>query len=308
MATDGRLKTALDESRLLILGAQVLFGFQFDAVFQELFSGIPAASRYVHCAGLVMLLVSVGLLIAPSLFHQIIFAGESRPGAVRIASLFAGASLLPLTLGLGAATFVTFELLFDRNIGIAAGVSFTAIALGLLYGLGLAFRQGQKKSMAPERGATSLKSKIEQMLTEARVIIPGAQALLGFQLIAVLTKAFAELPPAFKYVHCVGLSAVALSVILLMTPAALHRIGFHGEDDPRFFEIGSRLIVAGSIPLAVGIATDVAVVFFKAIESAGIAMAAGLGALALLLGLWLGYPLLVARRFRPSPSNQRATE
>jgi uncharacterized protein DUF6328 len=308
MATDGRLKTALDESRLLILGAQVLFGFQFDAVFQELFSGIPAASRYVHCAGLVMLLVSVGLLIAPSLFHQIIFAGESRPGAVRIASLFAGASLLPLTLGLGAATFVTFELLFDRSIGIAAGVSFTAIALGLLYGLGLAFRQGQKKSMAPERGATSLKSKIEQMLTEARVIIPGAQALLGFQLIAVLTKAFAELPPAFKYVHCVGLSAVALSVILLMTPAALHRIGFHGEDDPRFFEIGSRLIVAGSIPLAVGIATDVAVVFFKAIESAGIAMAAGLAALALLLGLWLGYPLLVARRFRPSPINQRATE
>jgi hypothetical protein len=39
---------------------------------------------------------------------------------------------------------------------------------------------------------TSLKSKIEQMLTEARVIIPGGQALLGFQLIATLTKAFNE--------------------------------------------------------------------------------------------------------------------
>ena len=307
MAIEDKLKTALDESRLLILGAQVLFGFQFEAVFQELFSGIPTASRYVHCAGLVLLLISVGLLIAPSLFHQIIFAGESRPGAVRIASVLAAASLLPLTLGLGAATFVTFEQLFNRSIGIAAGASFTAIALGLLYGLGFAFRQERKESMAQEHTSTPLKSRIEQMLTEARVIIPGAQALLGFQLIAVLTKAFTELPPVFKYVHVVGLSAVALSVTLLMTPAALHRIGFHGEDNPRFFQIGSLLVVAGSIPLAVGIASDVAVVFFKAVESASIAMASGVASLAVLLGLWLGYPLLVAGRLKPSAMRRRAT-
>jgi len=302
MAIEDKLKTALDESRLLILGAQILFGFQFDAVFQELFSGIPATSRYVHCAGLVMLLVSVGLMIAPCMFHQIVFAGQSRPDAIRMAGVLTGASLLPFTLGLGAAAFVIFEQLFSRSIGIAAGVSFTAIALGLLYGLGLAFRQGRKKSMAQEQtgAGTPLKSKIEQMLTESRVIIPGAQALLGFQLIAVLTKAFNELPPVFKYVHCVALAAIALSVLLLMTPAALHRIGFQGEDDPKFFEIGSRLIVAGTIPLAVGIASDVSVVFFKAIDSESIAMASGFASLALLLGLWLGYPWLVARRFAPS--------
>jgi hypothetical protein len=34
---DAKLKTALNESRLLILGAQVLFGFAFQAAFQELF-------------------------------------------------------------------------------------------------------------------------------------------------------------------------------------------------------------------------------------------------------------------------------
>jgi Family of unknown function (DUF6328) len=138
--------------------------------------------------------------------------------------------------------------------------------------------------------STSLKSKIEQMLTEARVIIPGGQALLGFQLIAVLTKAFNELPPAFKYLHCVGLSAVALSVVLLMTPAALHRIGFRGEDSPAFFRIGSWLVVAGSVPLAVGIAADVAVVFYKAIENEAVAVSAGFASLAILLGLWLAYP------------------
>ena len=40
MNVESRLKTALDESRLLILGAQVLFGFQFEAVFQERFPDI----------------------------------------------------------------------------------------------------------------------------------------------------------------------------------------------------------------------------------------------------------------------------
>jgi hypothetical protein len=291
MEIERRQKTVLDESRLLILGAQVLFGFQFEAVFQELFAEIPASSRIIHCVGLVMLLISVGLLIAPSLLHQIAFDGESRSGAVTAATVLAGASLLPLTVGLGAAAFVTFEHMFGRSVGIAAGTGFTIIALGFLYGLGFALMRDRRKQMPEKQNETPLETKIEQMLIEARVIIPGAQALLGFQLIATLTKAFGELPVMFKYVHCAGLCAVALSVVLLMTPAAVHRIGFDGEDDPAFFKIGSSLVIAGAIPLAVGIAADVAVVFFKATESTDVAVAAGAGALALLLVFWLAYPV-----------------
>jgi Family of unknown function (DUF6328) len=298
MEIERRLKTALDESRLLILGAQVLFGFQFQAVFQELFAALPASSRYIHCAGLTMLLISIGLLIAPSLFHQIVFKGESRPGAMNAATVLAGASLLPLTIGLGAAAFVVFERLFGRGPGIAAGTSFTAIALAMLYGLGLSLRQNRRHPMPEREHQTPLTSKIEQMLTEARVIIPGAQALLGFQLVATLTKAFDELPAAFRYIHCAGLCAVALSVVLLMTPAAVHRIGFGGEDDPLFFKIGSWLVVAGSIPLAAGIAADVAVVFFKATESANVATGAGVASLVALLGFWLLLPVCYARFLR----------
>jgi hypothetical protein len=298
MEIERRLKTALDESRLLILGAQVLFGFQFEAVFQELFSSLPPSSRYIHCAGLTMLLISVGLLIAPSLFHQIIFEGESRPGAINAAAVLAGASLLPLTIGLGAAAFIVFERLFGRGFGIAAGTSFTAVALAMLYGLGLSLRQNRRKPMPEREHQTSLQSKIEQMLTEARVIIPGAQALLGFQLVATLTKAFDELPAAFKYIHCAGLCAVALSVVLLMTPAAVHRIGFGGEDDPRFFRIGSWLVVAGSTPLAAGIAAAVAVVFFKATGSASVAAGAGVASLVALLGFWLVFPVCYVRSLR----------
>jgi Family of unknown function (DUF6328) len=147
MDVESRLKTALDESRLLILGAQVLFGFQFQAVFQERFPDVSDAARYIHGAGLVLMLITISLLIAPSLFHQIIFAGESRLGAIATATALAGISLLPLTVGLGISAFVALEHLFGRNTAIVAGSSFTAIGLALLYGLGFALRRDRKDQM-----------------------------------------------------------------------------------------------------------------------------------------------------------------
>ena len=39
-----KLKMALDEGRLLILGAQVVFGCQFQMVFQEGFQDAPRES------------------------------------------------------------------------------------------------------------------------------------------------------------------------------------------------------------------------------------------------------------------------
>jgi hypothetical protein len=143
----------------------------------------------------------------------------------------------------------------------------------------------------PDHTGTPVKTKIEQMLTEARVIIPGGQALLGFQLVCTFNRSFQELPLSIQYVHAAGLCAVALAVLLLMTPAALHRIAFHGEDDASFFSIGSALVITASVPLAAGIAAAVAVVFFKVTESMLDAVVSGCLAISVLLGVWLAYPL-----------------
>jgi hypothetical protein len=308
MDLDRKLKTAFDESRLLILGAQVLFGFLFQAVFQDLFHEVPLASQALQCAGLSFMLLSVCLLIAPSLYHQILFDGEARAGALNYASRFAGASLLPLTLGLGASAFVVFEHLFGRTAGTTFGVTFTAGSLLLLYGLGLVLRRPAEKKRMPDNAATPLKTKIEQMLTEARVLIPGGQALLGFQFVCTFNRSFQDLPPSIQYIHAASLCAVALAVLLLMTPAALHRIAFHGEDDAGFFTIGSALVIAASVPLATGIAADIAVVFFKVTASMSAAAVAGSSALCVLIGVWLAYPLwrrtnLASARRRPGPSS-----
>ena len=83
---------------------------------------------------------------------------------------------------------------------------------------------------------TPLKSKIEQLLTEAQLIIPGGQALFGFQLIAMLTSVFDELPETAKVVHAAALCLIGMNVIVMMTPAALHPMSFGGEDKVPSFE------------------------------------------------------------------------
>jgi hypothetical protein len=295
MELERKLKTALDETRLLILGAQVLFGFAFSGAFQELFGELPIGSRLIHCTGLLLFLAAVSLLIAPSLHHQVLYRGETRWGAHEAATFFAGSSLLPLTLGLGAFAYVVFGHVFGRATGITAGAVFTSISLCLLYAAGFVIRSLDKRVVPmrkEEELETPLKTKIEQLLTEARVIIPGGQALLGFQFTATLTRAFSELPTSAKYIHASGLCAIALAVILLMTPAALHRIAYGGEDDETFFRIGSALVIAAAFPLAVGVSADVYVAFLKAIENGRAAASASVASFVLLLALWFAFPLL----------------
>jgi hypothetical protein len=243
-----------------------------------------------------LLLGSVGALIAPSLHHQIRFRGESRQGALRSATFYAGLSLLPLTLGLGLSAYAVFALAFGAAVGITAGATLTLVSLLLFYGWGLAVRTKKKEAAMPEEKPTPLKTKVEQLLTEARVIIPGGQALLGFQFIAMLSKPFAQLPQAAQICHAAGLCSVTLAVALLMTPAALHRLAFHGEDSARFFRMASPVVVGATVPLAAGIACDTGVVFWIVTQSPAISVAAGAAALALLLGLWIAYPLAQSAR------------
>jgi hypothetical protein len=143
-----------------------------------------------------------------------------------------------------------------------------------------------------EEKPTPLPAKIEQMLTEARVILPGAQETLH--------RSFEELAASSRLIHMVSLCAVALAVILLMTPAALHRITFAGEDTPRFFRIGSVFVIAAPLPLALGIAGDLYVATAKAAESTALGAGLGIGALVVLVTLWYALPLMLRGNSLPA--------
>jgi len=143
---------------------------------------------------------------------------------------------------------------------------------------------------------TSLNQRIDQMLTEARVVLPGVQALLGFQLVSVISQSFEKLPASSKLVHAGSLGCITLAVILLMAPAAYHRIVFSGQDTEEVHRVGSWFVICATIPLAFGLAGDTYVVLTEITTSARIGAAIAGGALALLVGLWHVFPVVVRLR------------
>jgi hypothetical protein len=293
---DRKIKTALDETRLLILGTQVLFGFLLASVFQDGFETLSRPSQYLVCAALMLMVLSVGCLIAPSMQHRIVEGGQSTPRLERAISVLAAWGLLPFIASLGLALFIVFERIFGRATAVAVGAASVTLAGFFWFGLPWLIATRRRQAMTTESGTTPLSTKIEQMLTEARVIIPGCQALLGFQLIATLTRAFDALPPDAKIIHAAGLCCVTTATILLMTPAALHRLSFGGDDSEPFLRLGSGFVIAASLPLALGIAADVYVVFLKITQSAATTIAASVILLLAMLGLWYFYPIWLRTR------------
>jgi hypothetical protein len=134
------------------------------------------------------------------------------------------------------------------------------------------------------------------MLTEARVLLPGAQALLGFQLAVMLTDSFGELPAVSKLIHVAALCGISLAVILLIAPAAFHRISFHGRNTEAFHRLGSALVLAAAVPLGGGIVGDLYVAVEKGLDNAALAAGVALAALVVLVALWLVHPLMLRAR------------
>ena len=309
---NNKVTHVLDESRMLVLAAQVVLGFQFRSFLEKGFDQLPLPTQLLKLVGLGLLLLAVGLLIAPSSYHRIVERGEDTHEIHRYASKVLTWAMLPFALGLGVDLFVATEKVFGRWLGVAAGLLTTLTAVASWYGLEFYRKreraaeiseekrkseQEEQKDEQEQQGKgeggkmTKLSDKIKHVLTEARVVLPGAQALLGFQFVAVLTEAFDKLPQASKYVHLASLALIALTVVLLMTPAAYHRIVEEGEDTEHFHRFATKMVVAALIPLALGICGEVYVVTHKVVESQLVAVVFALVGLALFWELWFGLTL-----------------
>jgi hypothetical protein len=304
MKLSDKIKVALEETRILILGAQILLGFGFRGVFDDRFDQLPAYTRYADGVGLGLLVCAVGLLIAPGPYHRIVEAGQDSGRLHRFATVIADLALLPFALALGIGLFVGTEGIFDDStVSIAAGATGAGLALALWYGLPQLRKRfvGERERMITrgqsiERADTPLQAKIEQLLTEARVVLPGAQALFGFQLAIVLTRAFEQLPKASIIVHAASLFLLAIAVMMLMAPAPYHRIVYAGEDTEDMYRVSSTLVTGATVPLGLGLAGDVFVVIAKISGSFAIGSFTGGVAFVFLIGLWYLYPIIVARR------------
>jgi hypothetical protein len=290
-----KTKNALDEARILVLGTQVLLGFEYRAFFEPRFEHLPPEQKALRVTGLFVLLVVIGIVMLPAARHRIVERGTDSVDFFHFALSAAGFALLPFGLAIGLDVYLATTTVAAHGVAIAAGVAAAIVAIGLWYGPWPMRRPEPKHEPG---GPMKLEDKIVQVLTEARVVLPGAQALFGFQLAITLMDAYERLPESSKIVHLVSIAFIALAIVFLMAPAAYHRIVEHGEDTERFHRFASWMVLLAMGALPAGFAGDVFVVVRKHTESTRAGAVAAAATFAFFYGLWFAAMALLRLRRR----------
>ena len=147
----------------------------------------------------------------------------------------------------------------------------------------------------PKRDAKAslpLIKAVELLLNECRRVLPGIQAMFGFQLIAVFNAGFHDrLSHGQQVLHIVALGMTAIAVAMIMTPAAFHRQNDPHQVTEAFIRLCTTMMLASMVPLALGICTDFFIVASIVIDESTAGAIAGL-LLAIFLTLWFVVPRL----------------
>src|SRR5689334_13758587 len=129
-----RIKNALDEVRILVLGTQVLLGFAYRAFFEPRFERLPARDRTALFASLCLLLVQIGILLLPAARHRIVERGKDSESLHRFAMNCAFVALLPFALVIGLDLGVAVSSI-SGELHLALPIAGVAAALLLWYGI-----------------------------------------------------------------------------------------------------------------------------------------------------------------------------
>jgi hypothetical protein len=136
-----RLKLALDELRMQMLGAQVLFGFQFQALFQERFQEPSDAQRLASALGFGAILLTIGVLIAATAHHRLRERGEATLRMLAIVERYAAAALVTLAITLAADIYLVTVGQWGNGPAIVLTVCALACCVLFWYALGVMLRR-----------------------------------------------------------------------------------------------------------------------------------------------------------------------
>jgi hypothetical protein len=295
------IENVLNEARILLLGTQVLLGFGYRICFEQKFEQLPASSQIAQITGLGIMTAALGWLIWPAALHQIKEDGVPSTKFHTFVTRVLDLGLFPLAIGLPLTVFpvaVALHMPYPWLIAMAVGM----LALGMWYAWSYAVRDPQKRKQVRQellkeeesrkkKQESDLAERIKKVLIECRMALPGAQAFLGFQFAIVFAEGFERLPHSWQIIHFLSLLSTTVSIVLLIAPAAYHRLAEAGDDTEHFHTIASRLMLAALVFLAPGMAGDLFVVIAKLNGAPAAAAWIAGGMLGGFYLLWFGYSL-----------------
>ena len=286
-----KLENALNEGRILMLGVQVLIGFDYNAVFQQKFAELPQTMQDAKLVSLALLIISLAGLLSPIPYHWIAGRGQNHRQLHEYAQKVIEWALLPFALAMSLDVAVASTHVISSAQSHILAASVLLLAVSFWYGLGY-FKRNKNRVKAKEENMEErpeLKDRVKEVLVETRIALPGVQATLGFQFIIVLATGFDSLPQSLKLVHMASLLCSAVCAILLIAPAAYHRIALCGEDSEQFIRFASRWLCIALVPLALALTGDATVVVWKVTHSMELALSVAVASLLATLGFWFGY-------------------
>src|ERR1700749_485245 len=138
-----------------------------------------------------------------------------------------------------------------------------------------------------------LKDKVKNVLDEARMLILGAQVLVGLQFRSFFEKGFDSLPLTSQLLKLFGLGLMLVAIGLLISPTTYHRLVERGEDTDEIHRYASKLMCYALLPFALGLCFDLYVATQKIVGwKSGVV--AGLSSLLVAIFFW--YALELYRR------------
>jgi hypothetical protein len=135
-----------------------------------------------------------------------------------------------------------------------------------------------------------LSKSVEFLFQECRMVLPGIQALFGFQLIAVFNPTFSQLSQFEQGLHLAAIMLIALSIALIMTPAAFHRQTDPQQASRKFIRMSTRLLLFSMPPLCVAICIDFYLIARIILDDQLISLLLSTGLLAFFVALWFMLP------------------
>ncbi len=127
------------------------------------------------------------------------------------------------------------------------------------------------------------------------MVLPGVQAVLGFQLIAVFNQRFQELSAGEQLLHLAAFLLMALAMGMVMTPAAYHRQVERGRVSRRFIDLSSTLLTFAMLPLIAGVCLDTYLIARLILNEQEPAMIVAAATALVLACLWYGLPAVCRR-------------
>ena len=125
------------------------------------------------------------------------------------------------------------------------------------------------------------------MLSEMRILLPGAQMLSAFLIILPFNTGFAHIDHTEKLLFLATFFLALTSLVLLSAPAIQHRLMRPLKDRARFKRVATKQIVAGSFALAIALVLGTDLVISEVFGSTVGMVMAGIMAALIAVAWWL---------------------